>query len=87
MTKAERHKVYKKALKLFISESTPNDSIGICHIINRVYGSFKEINDFPEILMHKPAIVDKLEYWWGTYTQEGYDKRIEVLKEAIKLTK
>jgi len=82
-TKQERHEIYKDAINLL------NDYAHICNCILFVLpNDIKRINlcDFPEILKHKPENIEIDRSWWKC-DEEGKNKRIEILKQAILETK
>ncbi len=82
--KAKRHEFYKQALIEYVEYSMVLGS-GLCSTLTKVtstdcYG--RQMQRFPEVHKHKPK--DRGGYWWPTNNSQ---KRIEVLEEAIELTK
>ena len=47
---------------------------------------YHNMGSFPEIVMHRPLDYEKSNYWFPPLTKEGQEKRIEILKQAIKET-
>lgn len=107
LTKLQRHKIYKLALKAYEDKV----GLGLCHVLihataqyfrcgeyyvnNERVGSVRnrlqdktditfsnQLELFPEIRKYKPE--EDCFFWWDTNNTK---KRIEVLNEAIDLTK
>lgn len=54
---------------------------------NNEHNSYNTMNNYPEILKHKPIDVEHPSYWFPTSTEDGIAKRISILKQAIEETK
>lgn len=86
MTKRERHKVYKEALVLYKKHYMALH-LGLCYVLTKVSKLecyYQGMQRFPEIHKYMPKIVMDDSYWWPFRNSQ---KRIEVLEEAIELTK
>ena len=81
--KAKRHEFYKQALVLY-RETYAKLHLGLCCTLTDVTDTncYNEgMQRFPEIYKHGN---EELAYWWSNLDTKI---RIEVLKEAIELTK
>lgn len=85
ISKAKRHKFYKQALTEYVEYYTIL-TLGLCQILTKVTGinCYNNMQRFPEIYKHRPESIGKNDYWWSLNSSQ---KRIEVLEEAIELTK
>jgi len=89
MTKKERNKTYVNMLNIMFNDVAykilNRHTSGLCYLVRTASGiqSKDRIREYPELMRHKPPhkAVSK-EYWWRT-DEEGSDKRICVLIEAI----
>lgn len=93
MNKEERNAIYREWLKIFIGKSKerafriclcdciPNLSIGIS-TANLKYDSIKQ---YPEIIKHMPKHSKHFEIWFSL-DENGYNKRVSILEQAIKET-
>ena len=92
LTKKVRHQIYVEAL------NHTNKNYGLCSAIKDAYiilfdpntryvidkhNPYRSMNKYPEVYKHKP--IGATLYWWQ-YNAEGLEKRIAILKQAIKET-
>lgn len=100
ITRYWRHKIYKKALEVYISDYS--SSIGLCSFLEMACGLYnymwsglywkhrveQMIEALPEFQAHKPLYITHdfpgQEFWWPL---EDKESRIKVLKEMIELTR
>lgn len=95
MNKKQRLEVYKALLKIY--EKNKKELVtcsvfkcgGICFNLkhNIDFNINTDISEYPELMAFMPTGKVKTEYWWPLSTNEGLDKRIEVLKKCIKMCK
>ncbi len=93
-TKAERHEVYKGALKEIRKPKNKN-VYGLCAALSYwdggssfypKYDAFLYMQQlFPEVYKHKPTKTQCFDFWFSI--ENGFQKRIDILKQAIKETK
>lgn len=86
MTKEERYEVYRKAL-VRIEDHTDDficDAMGACSGYKHAL-----LHGFPEVEKQKPkkTILKNFIEFWFENNDEGRQKRIEILKQAIEETK
>lgn len=88
--KRQRLSIYKAALKHFKKNNSDYDyDEGLCYVINEVTdstspgrGNFSDIlRYFPEIMKRKPKDAN---FWWFPNSKQGKNKRVNLLKAAIK---
>lgn len=90
--KAQRHDIYKNALKSYQHKITLGGIACLCGIIAKEYELYLTISVdeefiprlFPEFKSFKPKNLKNGDLWWGLYE---YDTRIEVLNRCIEMTK
>lgn len=86
LTKEERHEIYKRALEWLIKHKQGGDIYGqhgLCLLLLiKPIGRF-ELEDFPEVLAHKPEVVKGC--WWPIDIDDPNRER--VLRDAIEKTK
>jgi len=99
LTKKERKKVYKEALKHYknskiMNYGSNNLAIGMCIVIQmatteivNIYHPYKDIEKyFPEFYAFKPKTVWKkdTDYWFTrNINYGGYDKRLSILNALV----
>lgn len=85
----DRNKLYSKAL--FLYNKHKKENIGICYIFSLIQGESVDLNDYPEIVKHKPFVFydfdgiptrEEFQNFW--YPKEKIRFRITLLKDAIK---
>ena len=83
MENTERVRVLKDSIRRLEEQRKYGLDIGLCNAIK--WGSFKTclITDFPEVMSQKPDKRSNDAYWFFL-NQEGFEKRIEILNNAIK---
>lgn len=87
MTKAQRHKYYKKALKIFELGSYS----GVCFLLCIATGDVSRLaqdrilDEFPEFANKKPRNKISNNFWWP-FTPAGNKKRLSALNQCIKET-
>lgn len=93
-TKNERNYIYSEALTEFLNALSSGICIGLCCCIGkaekRLNGKTIEfvnhpLENFPEVIKHEPKQWEEFCYWFHT-DLKGAEKRIEILKQAIKET-
>lgn len=77
MTKTARHRIYKRALialeeVTFLCVALADEGVGSV-----------SLKDFPEIIKHKPTILNSTNTWFGA-DEEGRAKRQAILRQAIR---
>jgi hypothetical protein len=99
LTKEERHSIYVEALDSYVNWDYPT-RFGLCNALSKGIaelrsegilsfeteypGPYYQMEYFPEIWKHRPSVAEA--YWFDTNSEEGIQKRIDILEEAIKLT-
>ena len=95
MTKNDRNRIYTLALQAMGAEKFKgSDLLGMCaaidDAIHSLHGYFPtpygSLNRYPEIFKHEPKKTFGLGYWFERGDPTAYDKRIVILKQAIKET-
>lgn len=86
MTKEERNAIYKKALRI-LRYKNENEilSPGICLCLYFQNEKF-EIEDFPELIRHKPPKKKTYNFWFTIINPNGFTIRENILLQAIKET-
>lgn len=82
-TKEQRHEIYKKALDFLIEYGYFGYMCNAIHLVSGKYPS--DMSVYPEILKGKPTVGKYASYWFP-FNKQGHEKRIEILKQAIKET-
>lgn len=84
LTKAQRHKYYKEALK----QLSPDE--GICCILSYVVlgcsNHITIVKYFPELIKFKPPNTMNYVYWFGWPDMDTYEERKKVLRQCIRET-
>lgn len=83
----KRHEIYKLALKRLKNKQKlqPYAVFGLCFLLSPTgYSSDINLNDFPELMLHKPKNMYSDCRW---FDPEDADSRIDILKQCIKETK
>lgn len=86
-TPALRNIIYREMLDLYeryISQDNTDD-VGFCYLIMQVsnyYGKSIFLEDLPELWAHRPQNHHN-GYWFPTYTQDGINQRLNILREVI----
>jgi hypothetical protein len=82
LTKEQRHDIYVKAL--IEAEKDDGYPFGLCIWIYWVMDvDYCDMDEFPEILLHKPRKKYSVTYWFNPTDKQI---RIDILKQAIKET-
>lgn len=90
-TKVERHRIYKKALRLYCSKQRAIGNMYLCFVLDTATnGEYSHdypllLHNLPEVLDQKPSFETKFSMlvWFKPTDRKS---RIAVLKKAIKLT-
>lgn len=91
LTKQQRNEIYKFALIDLDRLASDGHYFGLC---NRLYNALCKVEHrasfyigiFPEICSLKPLICDNESFWFPC-DESGYQKRREILLQAIEETK
>lgn len=96
VSKKERHELYQDMLDEMLNDKDYIKKgcfgVGFCYFLNQLTYKYRnpfgaQIEDLPELMAKKPKVTyDEGGYWWNNDTTEGSEKRITILKKAIKKT-
>ncbi len=82
MTKAQRHKYYRTALRI-VKKDVKNC---ICWSLEVATNFKKKRSDFPEFMRYRPNNWVTMWMKWWPFNKRGQKNRIEILNKIIKET-
>lgn len=91
-SKKKRNKLYVVMLDKLFNDSSykvfNRYTSGLCYLSKAATGNYddNQIRNFPELMKHKPQGKRATKDYWWTTSEEGSDRRICVLIEAIMRT-
>ena len=84
--------LFNERVKYYLSYQNRIECDGLCFTLmllfdNNMIAVDSSINDLPEIMANQPEEKTNDQFWFNCRTEEGIDKRIEILNKCIELTK